>query len=177
MHWKVVGAIAVAAQTKCLMCRFYYFKMYHFLKRAITQAQASKMQWLPGGNLGLRQRLWGQERGAHGWSTPQTAACQTVLLLSFEVRGAPEDYQGQGWKLLAEQVLWQVLIKLPYILLNQRDPWGGRRSMGVRQRRPVWMPKQLCKSWHWLWSHQVERVCLQSGIQGVLLKLHLSFTR
>ena len=39
-----------------------------------------------------------------------------VLLLSFQVRGAPEDYQGQGWKLLAEQDLWQVPIKLPYIL-------------------------------------------------------------
>lgn len=80
------------------------------------QAQASKMQWLPDREFGAGAKTARLREGAHGWLALHAATWQAfVLLLSFKVRGAPEGYQEEGWTLLAEQNLWQVLIKLPYI--------------------------------------------------------------
>lgn len=95
------------------MCTFYCFKIYHFFKKGVIQAQASKMQWLPGRKPGAWAKIVRPREGAHGWPALCSATWLASVLLSFNVRGAPEGYQEHGWNLLAGQDLWQALIKPP----------------------------------------------------------------
>lgn len=71
------------------------------------------MQWLPGRKPGAWAKIVRPREGAHGWPALCSATWLASVLLSFNVRGAPEGYQEHGWNLLAGQDLWQALIKPP----------------------------------------------------------------
>lgn len=77
---------------------FIALEFIFFFLNAVTQTQASKTGWLPGGEPGA----WVKSCLAGGGVVPAAAWLGFVLLLSLQVRGAPGSDQEQDWSLLAE---------------------------------------------------------------------------
>lgn len=100
-------------------------------------------------------------------------------MLSLKVRGAPGDYREQGWNLLTEWDLMQVLVELPHISQNQRDTWGEvEEGREIGQRSLMHVPKQSARAWALTVHTQGwEGFVLSLEIQSVLVRLQWGCTR
>lgn len=103
-----------------------------FLNSAITQAQASNRQWLPGRNL--KQRPSSQGRVHEDTPPPisllyflQQEESWVSQLQGENKKGSP---QNQSWNLLVTYDLWCILVELPLVQPCSKTPLGEAGKEG-----------------------------------------------